>query len=165
MTRSLRFVFPILSVGFLAAGYLMAGLPWPGLGMLAFGVLWIVALALRWDWFPTLALFVTFGAAAFGLFLGLSPVVFIPGALIALAAWDLAGFHVRLQLADAEDDLAPLEKRHLLRLAGLIVTGGMLSAFALSLHVSPSFEWVVVLVFVAIWGIGRVVSRLLKKDL
>jgi len=164
MTRFFCFTCTILSVGFLAAGYLLSGLVWPALGLLVFGILWIVGLALRWDWLLPLELFAAFGAAAFGLVLDLSPVLLISGALMALISWDLAGFSLRLRKASAEDEIATLEKRHLRRLGIQALIGGSLSAFALTLHLKPSFEWIVILMFFAVWGIGRMVDWLLKKE-
>jgi hypothetical protein len=164
MTRFLRFIFPILSVGLLATGYFLLGLVWPAVGLLVFGILWIVGLALHWDWVPPLGLFAAFGAAALGLFFDPSPVFFIPAALCAFLAWDLAGFHSRLHLASPEDDTAALEKRHLSRLVVLVLAGGGLSTFALTLKMRPSFEWVVILMFFTIWGIGRMVNLLLSRE-
>ncbi len=164
MTRFLRFACPVLSVGLLAAGYFLVGLAWSALGLLIFGILWTVGLALRWDWFPPLALFAAFAAAAFGLLLDLSTGFLISGALFALASWDLAEFSLRLRKASPEDNLAALERRHLARLALLVLAGGGLSAFALTIHLTPSFEWIVVLMIFAVWGVGRMVDWLLKKE-
>jgi len=164
MTRFLRFACPILSAGLLAAGYFLSGLNWPAVGLLAFGILWIMGLALRWDWVPPLGLFAAFGSAAFGLFLDLPPGLLISGALFALLAWDLAEFYLRLKKASPEDDIAGLERRHLTRLGILALIGGGLSAFALTLHLTPSFGWIVILMFFAVWGIGRMVDWLLKKE-
>jgi hypothetical protein len=109
-------------------------------------------------------LFAAFGAVALGLFLDLSTVFLIPAALFALLAWDLAEFHIRLRKASPEDDIATLEKRHLLRLVILALAGGGLSVFALTLHLKPSFEWIVILMFFTVWGIGRMVDWLLMKE-
>jgi hypothetical protein len=164
MTRFLRFVCPILSVGLLSGGYFLGGLDWPAVGLLVFGVLWIVGLALRWDWVSPLGMFAAFGAAAIGLVLDLSPVFLSSAALCALLAWDLAEFSIRLRLASSEDDVATLEKRHLLRLGAVVLAGGVLNAIALTLRLKPSFEWIVILMFFAVWGIGRMVDWLLKKQ-
>jgi hypothetical protein len=171
----------------LVCWYLRIGLGWAAVGLLIFGILWFVGLALRWDWVPLLALFTAFGAAALGLFLdpsaglrvsvltgpysllgigdlGHSAVVLIPGALFALLAWDLAEFHFRLRLASPEDDIGGLERRHLSRLAVLALAGGGLSAFALTQHFKPSFGLVVILMVLSVWGIGRMVDWLLKEE-
>lgn len=164
MTRLLRFFCPLLSVGMLAAGYFLGHLVWPAVGLLVFGIFWLVGLGLGWDWVPPLGLFFAFAAAAFGLFLDLSTWFLISGALLALLAWDLADFYLRLQKSSPEDNTASLEKRHLLRLGVLALAGGGLSVIALTLRLKPSFEWLVVLMFFAVWGIGRILDRLLKKE-
>jgi hypothetical protein len=79
-------------------------------------------------------------------------------------AWDLAEFYIRLRLASPDDDISRLERGHLSRLAVLALGGGGLSAFALTLHFNPSFEWIVILMVFSIWGIGRMVSWLINKE-
>ena len=164
MTRILRFVFPILSIGLQAAGYYSSSLVWPALGLLFFGVLWLVGLALRRDCVLPIGLFVAFGVAAIGLFLDLSTPLMIFSAIFALLAWDLGEFHTRLRKASPEDDISRLERTHLLRLILLALAGGTLSALSLSLRFTPSFEWLVILMFFAVWGIGRVVNWLLNRE-
>jgi len=163
MTRLFRFVFPVLSVGLLAAAYFLNSLVWPAVGLLVFGIVWIVGLALRWDWVSPLGLFAAFGAAAHGLFLGFSTLLLLASAIFVLLAWDLAEFNIRLRKASPKDDIASLEKRHLVRLTLLALTGGILSAVALTLRLTLSFEWLVILIFFAVWGLGRMVDRLLTK--
>jgi len=163
MTRLLRFIFPVLSIGLLAAAYFLNSLVWPAAGLLGLGILWIVGLVLRWDWVSPLGLFAAFGAAALGLFLGHSMLLLIASAIFALLAWDLAEFNIRLRKASPKDDIASLEKHHLFRLAIIVLAGGALSAVALTLRLTLSFEWLVILMFIAVWGLGRLVDRLLTK--
>jgi len=87
----------------------------------------------------------------------------IGGAVFALLTSDLADFDARLRLAAPEDDAAGLERAHLLRLLAFALAGGALSLSALTLHAVFSFEWIVVLVIVAMWGLVRLVNRLLQK--
>jgi hypothetical protein len=111
-----------------------------------------------------LGLFVSFGAAVLGLFLDLPPELLIAGALCALLAWDLADFYLHLSKAAPEDDITGLERPHLVRLAVLVLAGGGLSAFALTLRLKPSFEGTIILMLFMMWGIGRMVDWLLKKE-
>jgi hypothetical protein len=164
MTRLLRYICPILSVGLLAFAYFLAGLRWPVMGLLVFGGVWIIGLALSWAWVPPLALFATFGAAALGFIMDLSPLFLIPAAILALLAWDLAGFHALLCLASPDDDTSGLERRHLGRVFAIALLGGILAAFALILHFKLSFEWIILLVLFTVWGIGQVLGRLLNKE-
>jgi hypothetical protein len=164
MTRLLRFVFLLLSVGLLAVGYFRGSLVWPAVGLCLFGVLWMVGLALRWDWISPLGLFLVFGAAVVGSYQGLSTLLLIPSAISVLLAWDLAEFHIRLRMASPQDDLSLLERSHLVRLLLLALVSGILSTFALTLHFIPAFEGLVILMFIAVWGIGQMVNWLLKKE-
>jgi len=163
MTRFLRLVCPILSIALLAAGYFFSGLGWFALGLLVFGIFWIIGLTLRLDYFQLLGLFVAFGMAAVGFFINVLPAFLIPAALLALLAWDLAEFHIRLCLASPDDEIGLLEKRHLSRLFAIALVAGGLSAFGLKVHFKPSFEWLVILMFFTVWGIGRMVNWLLKQ--
>jgi hypothetical protein len=164
MTRLLRFVFLLLSVGMLAVGYFLGSLVWPAVGLCLFGVLWMVGLALSWDWISPLSLFLVFGAAVVGSFQDLSILLLILATISALLAWDLAEFHIRLRMASPEDDLSRLERPHLVRLLLLVLVGGTLSAIALTLHLKSTFEWLVILMFFVVWGMAQMVNRLLKKE-
>jgi hypothetical protein len=164
MTRIFRFVFAILSVGFLAAGYYYASLVWPAVGLLFFGMLWLTGLVFNWDWVLPIGLYVAFGVAAIGLFLSLSPLILVSSAIFALLAWDLGEFHLRLCKASAEDDISRLEHPHLVRILLIALAGGALTALSLTLRFNLSFEWLVILMFFAVWGIGRMVNWLLKKE-
>ena len=187
MTRLLQYLFSILSTGLLATGLFANGLPWFGAGVICFGILWIAGLALVWKWIPSIGLVIGYGVAAiallqipvsgFGSYLssgvsivpsqgnpGISEAVFLLGALFALVAWDAAEFQFRLVLASKEDNTHALEQRHLLRLLSIFAGGGILSIVVLNLHIKSSFEWTMVLLIFAVWGIGRVVAWLQKEN-
>lgn len=187
MTRVLRFIFPILSTGFLASGLFANGLPWFGAGVICFGILWIAGLALGWKWIPSIGLIIGYGVAAYALLQipasglgsnlpggtsmisgqgrpGIAEVVFLLGALFALVSWDAAEFQFRLVLASKEDDTRALEQRHLLRLLTIFAGGGILSIVVLTLHLRPSFEWIMILMIFAVWGISRMVDWLQKEN-
>jgi hypothetical protein len=187
MTRLLQYLFPILSTGFLATGLFANGLPWFGAGVICFGILWIAGLALAWKWIPSTGLVIGYGVAAFALLQlpvsgpgsnlpsgvsivtfqgspGISEAVFLLGALFALVAWDVAEFQFRLVLASKEDNTRALEQRHLLRLLSIFAGGGTLSIVVLNFHIKSSFEWTMVLLIFAVWGIGRVVAWLQMEN-
>ena len=183
MIRFLNAVCLLMATSCLAGGYYLAGIVWPAVGILAFGIIWIIALVRKWDWFSLLGLFMTFGVAAFGLFV-VSPSgsltgtftlvgaevaaratdLFIFGALFALLVFDLSDLVRRSRLASPEDDIRGIERRHLIRLTLVIVLGGCLVFAALALYLQLAFEWTVVLIFVVILGIGRLVNWFQKKQ-
>jgi hypothetical protein len=163
MIRFFRFACMFISIALLATGYFIKDLAWPAVGILAFGLFWGLGLVLRWDWILIPALYISFGIAAYGLILGISSALFISAAIFSLLAWDLAEFLVRLRRASPEDDTVLLEKQHLSRLAAPALIGFALSVYALTIHVQPLFEGLVILMFFMVWGIGRVVNWLLSK--
>ncbi len=162
MTRVLRLICPFLSVGLLASGFFLGRLIWFAAFLLLIGVLWMIGLSLHWAMVSPLGMLTIYVAASIGFFLDLSPIYFIPAAIFALLAWDLAGFYDRLSLASPDDDILTLEKRHLTRLLPLALGAVGLSALALSFRIKPSFEWLVILVLFTVWVIGKVVGWLLK---
>ncbi len=164
MTRRLRFICLLFSIGLLVAAYFLGGLDWVALGVLGFGIVWTIGLALRWSWIPSLAFFASYLSAAVGFLLDLSPFYLIPAAVFALLAWDLTGFVDRLRLASPGDDISSLEKRHLVRLLPLALIAVSFSAVALAMHLKPSLEWMIILVFFLVWAIGQVVGLLQKRD-
>ncbi len=164
MTRALRLICPLISVGFLATGFYQGGLTWFAAFLLLIGILWMIGLLLHWTWVSPFGLLAANAAAALGLFLHLSPIFFIPAATFALLVWDLAGFYDRLSLASPDDDILSLERRHLGRLSALALGALCLSALVLSFRLKAPFEWLVILVFFTVWAIGNVVGWLLKTE-
>jgi len=161
MTTFLLFGSTLFSVGLVAGGYSLAGFSLLALLLGALGVIWIVGIIRGWKWIPLVGLLSVYGFAAAGFFLGLSGVLMFVGALLGLSAWDLSDFSARLKLAAEEDDVPSLERRHMLRLMLVLLPGAALVAVSLIVHIRISFEWMVVLILVAVWGFGRMVAQLL----
>ncbi|HTX89972.1 MAG TPA: hypothetical protein VMC09_02050 [Anaerolineales bacterium] len=164
MTRLLLYVCAGLGLGFGLLAYFTAGLVQPGVVLLVLGGVWVLGLARRWEWAASLGLAILFGAAALGFYLGATPVLLVFSALLALPAWDLAGFIARLERADPAADTTGLERAHLARLGLVSLAGAGLTGLALLARVRLPFEGVVGLVFLGIWGIGRVVRWLLQRS-
>jgi len=164
MTRSLRIICPILSVGLLAIPLFSSNLLWLGWGLLLFGMLWVAAFLLHWGWFKTVALFMMFAIGALELLFNFPPTLPILGGIFALCSWDLYGFYDHLREAAPEDDVIGLEWRHLLRLGSVVLIGGSLAIGALKFHLRPMFGVEIVLMFLAVWGFGRVVHWMLTRD-
>jgi hypothetical protein len=172
MTRILLFVFTLTSIALLSMGFFLSGAGDLALIFVILSAVWILGLALRWNWAASFGLFLAFGLAAFGYMRNLSvvhpnhidPVILLMGALFSLPAWDLADFDSRLRLAAPEDETGRLELDHLLRLVLVTAIGGLLAFAATNLHVRLTFEWMVVMMLFVTWGLSRIVNRLLKKE-
>lgn len=161
MTAFLLFGSILLSVGCVASGYSLAGYFLPGILLGVLGTTWIIGLIRRWKWVPLPGLLAIYGFAAAGFFLGLPAGLMFLGAIFGLSAWDLSDFYARLRLAAEGDDVPGLERRHILRLMLVLLLGAALSTAALVEHVHISFEWMVVLILLGVWGFGRIVRQLL----
>jgi len=163
MTRPLLFLFVALAVASLVAAFSLAGYFLPVLVLLLFGVLWMAALLRRWAWASAVGLFAVYGFAAAGFWLRLSTGLLLTSALAGFLSWDLTSFAQRLRLAAPEDDVAGLERRHLLRLFLVALAGMILCLGALYLPAKVSFGWSLLLVLLGVWGIGRVVNWLMRN--
>ncbi|HEY5158276.1 MAG TPA: hypothetical protein VII93_09990 [Anaerolineales bacterium] len=164
MTRFLRFACTILSIGLIAAGYFLNNRERVAVGIIVFGILWIIGPIRWWKWIQPVSLFTIFIVAAVGLIMNIPLGFILPGALFGFLAWDLAEFAGRLQLAAPDDDTSRLERTHLRRMAMLMLASGGMCALALVIQIKFSFEWIVLLMFLTVWGIGQIVNWLLKKS-
>jgi hypothetical protein len=187
MTRYLRFLFPILSILLMGIAFFQFGSNFLTMGLILWGAFWIIGLGFNWKWVPTLGLFLTFGASVLFIYMnpmsgnqansvisfsdlvrGGSPnwqlILLYLAALFSYLSWDMADFYFRMRQASLEDNITKIENRHLDRLAIVTFLGVILSVVTLLVHIKLSFEWMVVLLLFAVWGIGRAVNWLLKKS-
>jgi hypothetical protein len=144
----------------LAAGYFQFGLALVAIGCIVIGLLWLLSQWRRLDWAASLGMLVFTCASALGVWVGLSPFLLAISVLGSLLAWDLADFSRRLRRAAPEDDLRPLEERHLLRLAGLGGLSLVLTLAALIIRLQVSFGWLFLLAIAAVLGLLQLVKRL-----
>ncbi len=164
MIRTLIGLSTLLGFGLTALAFLLGGQGWLALALVLIGAAWWVATRRQGNGAGSLGLFAVFGFAAAGFLMHVTPVLLFLAALLALAGWDLAGMEARLQLADPEEDLNPLRKRHYLRLGVTLGVGAVLVAAALVVHLRLSFEGIALLAILAAWGIGQVIARLLTRE-
>ena len=164
MTRTALFFFVITSAGLSAAAFFFGGFPSLAFAALLIGASWIFGPARRWKWIPALGLFGIYALAVTGVLLGFSTALLTASAFFALIAWDLADFSFRLRLAAPGDDTSDLQHRHLLRLFSVAIMGAAAVITAQTLRVKFAFEWMALLLLFAAWGVGRVVSGLLRRE-
>lgn len=162
MTVAVMYASLLVCVGTLVWGYLEAGWTLPAWALAGIGLLWLIALLRRWHWSAGIGLLVSVAAAGAGLWLGLAPGWMVAGTLAALVNWDLADFTRRLRLSAEVEDIRPLERGHLARLAILTLAGLALASAAMLLRMRFSFEWVVFLALAGAWGVTQLVSWLRK---
>lgn len=152
-----------MGVGSLSGGYASQGLIQEARGFLIFGALWLFARWRKWKWFHSPGLLIVVFAAAYGLWIGLAFGWMILGSVGGLLAWDLANFSRRLTYASPTDDIAGMERVHILR-AGMVAAFGALLAFlAFFVHLQMKFEIIVGLVVLVVIGLARLVVTLRRE--
>lgn len=163
MTSIALFVSILLSVGSLYWGYSSAGFEITSRWVLLAGVVWLLALWQRWNWFSSVVLFAFVLFSAFGLMFGCEFHWMLTGSVFALFAWDMTDFRRRLHLAVEDDDSRGLERRHLARLSLLTLAGLLLVSLALYTQVQFTFEWGVFLVIVIVVGLIQLAGWFRKQ--
>ena len=158
------FLFPslLLAAGLPAWACLASGRLVPGLGLAVVGIGWVLGLGLRRWWVSIPGFLGLYGLIAAGFFLDLPAAPLVAGAFFSLVAWDLSDFAARLSLAADDDRLVDLERGHLRRLFVVALLGAGLAVLSLALKVRLDFEPLAVLIVFGVWGIGRVIHRLLQ---
>ncbi len=164
MTRAALFFFVVVNAALTAIAYFMGGQFIPALAALGIGAFWTFSLARRWKWATALSLFGVYALAVAGFILNLSPFLLTVAGFCAILAWDLADFTHRLSLAAPEDDTSALVRGHWTWLSVVIVAGVAAVIATWKLRVKFSFEWMAGLLIFAIWGAGKVMDKLLRKE-
>jgi hypothetical protein len=152
------FVSILAGIGSLTWGYFEVGLAIYARWLVVLGALWFIAQAQRLRWFASLGLLVSVAAAAYGLWLELSAGWMLAGAVGALFAWDLTEFERRVHLADLDDDVSGMERRHLLRLTFVAAAGFLFSLIGMLVRLQFSFEWAAFLAILAALGVTQLVQ-------
>jgi len=144
----------------LAWGFAQQGFTSFSIWILIFGAGWLFAVWQEWKWYSGIALFLATVASAFGLWFGFIPGWMFAGGIFALFAWDMSDFRQRLRLMAKDDDTRGIERRHLLRISLLSMLGLFLASITMLVHLQFTFEWIVLLVFVTLLGLGQLVGWL-----
>jgi len=148
----------VLGTASLAWGYMVVGLPQLARWLIAFGILWLVAVSRRWRWFAHVGLAVYFLAAALGLwFMDFPPGWMFAGAILAMLAWDLTFFQYRQRFAASDDERRGVERRHLLRVSVLCILGFVAASLAMMLRLQLTLEWIAFMVVVVALGVSQII--------
>jgi hypothetical protein len=152
-----------LSVALVTWGFFAYGFATQALGLVIFGIAWIIG-QIRWAWIASLGLSVVTLAAVLGIFYNLPISLMAGGALFAFIAWDLAEFHFRLKKAAKEDYIGAFEGRHFTRLGFILIAGFGVVLFSRFFRVRFNFEIAALLVLAGVWGISLLVGRLRRSE-
>jgi hypothetical protein len=164
MLRRITIVLIILVAVLPAAGLAASG-AWPiALPCLAFGALWLLGFARRWDGLGSFMLFAFVVAAAVGVTLNERAIWAAPTVILALAAWDLERFGARLRLADSTAETRDLERRHLWRLLAVSGLSLLLAWAALGVRLKLGMAVALALGMLAILGLAQVIRSLARES-
>lgn len=162
--KFVQYVALIVGTGSLARGYFADGHTTSAYWILGLGAFWLVGEIRRWRWTAALGFLSFVAAAGYGLWIELSPLWMLAGAIGALVTWDLSDFLNRVQEAAPEDEVPGLARRHIIRLA--IVTGiGLVSSlFGMFFHLQFSFEWTAFLAILSALGVAYLIGRIRRGE-
>jgi hypothetical protein len=144
----------------LAWGFAQRGLTSFSIWILILGAGWLFAVWQDWEWYSSVALFLSTVVAAMGLWFEFIPGWMFAGGIFALFAWDMTDFRQRLRGMANNHDTRGLERRHLLRISLLAFIGLFLASIAMLVRVQFTFEWGALLVIVTLLGLGQLLGWL-----
>lgn len=130
------------------------------IGVIIIGILWLLAVWRRLDFFSSLALALYVVLAGLGIWQGAGLTQAAGVCILSLTAWDLTNFRRRSQMIAVDDDRRGLEIRHLLQISALLTGGFVLSLLSANLRITLTFEWVAALILVILFGLGQLVRWL-----
>jgi len=144
-----------ISSATLAWGYAQSGFTTFAVWIIILGLVWLLAIWQRWFWVSSFALLVVTILAALGLWFGFTPGWLFAAGIFALFAWDMTEFRQRLFLMAKNDNTRGIERRHLLRISLLALTGMALASITMLLRWQFTFEWGAFLVVVILLGLAQ----------
>jgi hypothetical protein len=171
MTRLSLFAAIAGSAGSAAWAWTAGGYSWVAPASALLGLAWIFAETRRVRVAAYIGFLLAAASAAAGEWQRLPPEVLLLSLVLALAAWDLSDFSRRLG-ATASGGILPelqdrrqLELRHVGWLAAILLTGVVLSIFALEARaVRFKFEVAAALALLGAWGVTQLILRLRKPS-
>lgn len=89
--------------------------------------LWLFVHAFKWRWFSGIAVLLSLGLAAWGVWVNLTTGWMLSGVIFALFAYDLTEFQERMKALPPREDIPGRTRRRLIRIAFLAVMGVLLA--------------------------------------
>ncbi len=161
-TRLLLILTIVAAAALPFTGFILEGLWWGVAASALAGGLWYMGLRYQRGWFVHLAFVALVALNAFimlvqPIFIGLG------GGFSALAAWDLSRFYPRLKVYSPVESARTAEKRHLLRLGGVLAAGILLAVLVQLLQFQFNFVTSFFLSLLALISVRLVALALFKQ--
>jgi hypothetical protein len=163
MTTVVLILGILLGTGSLAYGYYAAGMTDSSLLFILLGGIWLLAHWRKLYWASSIMFLLILISASYGIWNQYNSPWMLLGALGGLLGWDLSDFARRLSYAARSDDTTGMERRHLTRVGIVAAIGFGLAFLSLIIRINRlAFEVAVALIFLAVIGLARLVTRLRK---
>lgn len=153
----------VLTTSITALGYSLGDLWIGALASICMGSLWLLGQRRDWSWTAPLALVFFVGAAAAGLWLGLTAGLLLLSVVLALTAWDLDHFSRRLRSVGRIEKARSLKRRHIARLIGVDALSLILGGAALAVEIEFNFYMILLLALLAVIGLSQGIRRLRRE--
>jgi hypothetical protein len=127
------------------------------------GIVWILGQYKHWRWAGNVGLISLTAISGRGVFAGINPLLLLLSVTLALIAWDMNMFLIRIALAERVEKRGYLEKCHYKKLAVTAGTGLILGALSLKLDFNLGFNWLLLLGILLIICMSRLIRILINS--
>lgn len=162
MRTTLYFAFVLAGYGLPAYAFFESDSLILGIIAICLGIKWMVAYKVQWSWYNPIGLVLGVVSNVYSICFFSHPSLMVISTTLTLAAWDLARYEQRLQLASSEDSLLLLSQRHLFRLLVFILAAILLGLGALQLRMKIDFWAAIVFIAITFIGLMHLVKTLLR---
>lgn len=131
----------ILSIGSFTWGYIQAGFNGTAQWIIAFGVVWLIAIWQKWRWVSSAAVLLALPFALFGLWFNFIAGWMFSGMIFALIAWDLTEFQKKMIFMPAREDVKGMQRRHLARVSFLALSGMLIASYFMFRREQLTYDW------------------------
>ena len=155
LRKILGLICPIAGVTCLAVGFALLRHWLALLGVLLALLAWLLTWKWPSGWLPFAALTLSVCLSAAGIFAGVSPVLMILSAALALAGWDLALFDLALTDSALSNPPSRLAHSHSKSLAFAIILGLLAALAGRLFRIQLPFGGLILLVLLALLSLDR----------
>jgi len=163
VAERLFFIGVILSSLGLGIGFWTANALGLTIAALVAGSFWALSHWRRWTWGNDVSFLLFSLFLALGAWLEMNLPWMLAGMTGMLAAWDMSDWIQRLMRVERIAKQQEQTRQHILRLGAILVIGSGLTLLALTLRLTFSFGWALILGFVMIIALSRVIGYLQKQ--
>jgi hypothetical protein len=159
--KALLLLSLIAALGCLGGGYLASGQWW--------GAVLVLILTLGWwfyskqAWLNPVGLICLVALAALGVLVGAPPILMVPGAAAALAAWDLIDLERTMRGSEASSAARQFESLHVRWLLGALGTGLAIAVLGIAVSLQVPFIVLIGIIILDLYCLQRLARMVLRS--